>query len=165
MVNSTHLTGMHERHAEDGIIVAKNRELHLCNRYHDLTIQYLEQKFINEMDKVQTILGSLVIYYNRKLLDIDGFHNLTKIAKNLAVYRNDVLRNLNGFSQLEEVWGYVYILHNPKLENIYGFRRLSTIGDVLYQGFPDHYLKNLTDEFGITLNPMRGIILIEQWLS
>ena len=96
------------------------------------------------LQKLTVVQGTLRIFYNSQLLNIDGFQKLNKVG-NIEIFQNPSLISVPGLNSLVLINGYVSIGNNPKLERITGFTLLSTISGL-----------NLTSDHALALvyNPL-----------
>ncbi len=78
-----------------------------------------------------TYIGSLAIYENKNLANIDGLSNLKEIGTGMGssvwISNNDALSHVDGFSSVKKIGGPVQIKYNPALESINGFAELTEL--------------------------------------
>jgi len=118
--------------------------------------------------------GSIAIYQNPALTNLDGLANLTSVGGYLHIIKNTAITNLNGLANLTSVGGYLYINNtaitnldelanltsvegfisissNPALTNLDGLANLTSVGGDLHVRYNGN------------LNACAGIALLLGW--
>ena len=76
--------------------------------------------------------GSLNLWNNGMLTNVDGLSGMTLIGINLSVFLNSNIQNLNRLSALTKIGGYLYIQANVILANLDGLSALTSIGGDIF---------------------------------
>lgn len=106
---------------------------------------------ISDFQNLQTVSGSIFIYFNRNLAAISGFGSLRNVTS-LQISQHPRLRSVTGFSRLSQISGYLEIDRNPYLIDIGGFMSLRTIQGtevILEHALTVTYNTNLTSLSGL----------------
>lgn len=96
-------------------------------------------------EKLEFILGDLIIVNNQKLTSIPIFPSLRIIGRNnlmdinfnvkgtgrIIISNNNLLEKIIGFEMIKQISKGIYIIDNPKLTDICGFINLSRTGDII----------------------------------
>ena len=82
---------------------------------------------LNGLEGVE-INGSIALFDNIGLENIDALANLTNLNGFLQIAGSDSLSNLDGLSNLESVGSILTITYNESLENLNGLANLNSIG-------------------------------------
>ena len=83
-------------------------------------------KNIDELAVNEKLTGSIVIYDNENLENVDGLANISEV-RTLQVSRNKKLTNIDGLSNIARTEGRVDISHNDILANINGLSNLRRV--------------------------------------
>ena len=81
---------------------------------------------IDEFNSLETVSGTLRLYYNERLLSVSGFGALSSVGS-LEISQNANLTEVAGFQSLELIEGYLQIDHNQALHQLEGLIGLHTI--------------------------------------
>jgi len=85
-------------------------------------------QFVNMMNNLTAIEGSITFAYNDVLREIKGFDKLSLAKDKLGVWGNDKLNTLQGFSNIDSVYSNFRIIDNDSLINMNGFLNLRYVG-------------------------------------
>lgn len=95
----------------------------------DLIIITSELKFLDGLDHITSIGGSLWLFDNGALRTVSSLSGLLSVGKSLVIENNYSLLNINGLSGIPSLEGEVFIKHNDHLKNLDGLSNLSSVGD------------------------------------
>jgi hypothetical protein len=82
---------------------------------------------LDGLEIINSIGGSLKIYSNPFLKDLNGLNNLTLINGDLWIDENDSLINLTGLENLSQIYGLLRIGFNHSLSSLQGINNLTSI--------------------------------------
>lgn len=82
---------------------------------------------LDGLANIQNIEGTLTIYGNSVLKNLDGLRNVTSIGEELVMHVSN-MENVDGLSNLKSIGGNLRILRNPDLTNLDGLSSLETVG-------------------------------------
>jgi len=97
---------------------------------------------LNHLSSLQSISGSLIIRENARVNAVLGLANLSSIGAgenggSLEIYKNESLKDLNGLENLIEMPGTVHIYDNANLICTYALRNLTHVTqDLIITGNP-----------------------------
>src|SRR5690606_25125391 len=86
---------------------------------------------LTPLQNISSINGTLYIYNNPLLSDLNGLNGLMEIG-GLNVYKNATLENINALNSITQIGGVVNFDSNPHLQNLDGLSSVENIGGYLY---------------------------------
>lgn len=130
---------------ETGVVLSSQEEVdHFpvnypgCNRIlGEVTIAGPDIENLDSLIQVEYITGSLSIFSNNVLTNLDGLSNL-KSALYLDIESNPLMADLTGFSGLTALGG-ILLFNNPSLASLHGLEKLdyNTLSDIYIESNPN----------------------------
>jgi len=106
---------------------------------------------------LKSVGGHFDFYYNDAMTNLFGLDSLTTVGQDLEIYNNTGLTSLSGLQNLASVGKNLWIGSNPLLPDLNGFLSLASIGGLIQIDYNDA-LRNIT-ALG-TLKTIQGAIYI-----